>query len=72
MVYDIDKILFNNPVTVIFWADGTKTYAKIHKGSGDVYSKETGVAICLAKKVFGASTIRRLFRSINENSEQAG
>lgn len=47
----IERVIFNNPVTVVLWADGTKT--KVRAQAGDTYNKETGLAMCIAKKVLG-------------------
>ena len=47
----IVKVHFNDPATVVLWADGTKTVVKCQ--DGDLYSKETGLAMCIAKKVLG-------------------
>lgn len=49
--YAIKKVYFNNPVTVVLWVDGTKTIVRCQEG--DVYSEETGLAMAIAKKVFG-------------------
>lgn len=47
----IDRVIFNAPATIVLWADGTKTVVKCQEG--DVYSKETGLALCIAKKALG-------------------
>lgn len=47
----IKNVIFNNPATVVLWSDGTKTVVKCQPG--DVYSKETGLALCIAKKFLG-------------------
>lgn len=47
----IKRVYFNNPVTVVIWEDGTKTIVRCQEG--DVYSKETGLALCIAKKALG-------------------
>ena len=49
--FEIKKAYFNDPVTVVIWADGTKTIVRCQEG--DVYSKETGLALCIAKKALG-------------------
>lgn len=49
----IKNVYFNNPVTVVIWDDGTKTIVKCQKQMGDTYSKETGLAMCIAKKALG-------------------
>lgn len=48
---DIKRVIFNEPATIVFWADGSKTVVKCQPG--DVYSEETGLALCIAKKYFG-------------------
>ena len=55
----ITKVLYNNPATIVFWSDGTKTVSKC--SGNDIYSKETGLAICLAKRLIGSSHVRELF-----------
>lgn len=47
----IKNVYFNPPATVVLWDDGTKTVVKCQ--DGDTYSKETGLALCLAKKAMG-------------------
>lgn len=47
----IKNVYFNPPVTVVLWDDGTKTVVRCQ--NGDTYSKETGLALCMAKKAMG-------------------
>lgn len=47
----IKDVIFNNPATIVIWNDDTKTVVKC--GEGDTYSKETGLAMCIAKKFLG-------------------
>lgn len=47
----IKNVIFNDPATVVMWNDGTKTVVKCQPG--DIYSKETGLALCIAKKYLG-------------------
>lgn len=47
----IKKVVFNDPATVVMWSDGTKTVVKCQPN--DVYSRETGLAMCIAKKFLG-------------------
>lgn len=47
----IEKVIFNEPATIIIWNDGTKTVVKCQEG--DEYDKEKGFAICITKKFFG-------------------
>lgn len=47
----IKKVIFNDPATIVLWNDGTKTVVKCQ--DGDEYSKEQGLALCIAKKHLG-------------------
>ena len=48
---NIEKVIFNDPATIVFWKDGTKTVVKCQ--DGDTYDKELGLAMCCSKKLFG-------------------
>ncbi len=47
----IKKVIFNEPATIVFWLDGTKTVVKC--GEDDVFNKDAGIALCLMKKMYG-------------------
>lgn len=47
----IKNVIFNDPATVVIWSDDSKTVVKCQPG--DTYSKETGLALCIAKKYLG-------------------
>ena len=53
----IKKVIYNNPATIIFWSDHTKTVVQCQKG--DEYDPEKGLAMCIAKKALG-NTSRKL------------
>lgn len=46
----IKRVEFNKPWTIVIWNDGTVTRCKCQKG--DKFNKETGFAICIAKKFY--------------------
>lgn len=48
---DVKKVIFNNPTTIVFWSDGTKTVVKCQEG--DVFDQEKGLALCFMKKIYG-------------------
>lgn len=50
-MFAIDRVIFNDPATIVYWKDGTKTIVRCQKG--DTYSAETGLALCFAKKALG-------------------
>ena len=47
----IKDVIFKNPATIVLWKDGTKTVVKCQ--DGDVYNPETGLAMCIIKKMCG-------------------
>ena len=47
----IKKVIFNDPATIVFWRDETKTVVKCQKD--DKYDKMTGLAMAISKKAFG-------------------
>lgn len=50
-LYNIQKVIFNPPATVIIWADGSKTVVKVKEG--ETYDKWAGLAFCISKKILG-------------------
>ena len=47
----IKNVVFNNPATIIFWEDETKTVVKAMET--DTYDPEFGFAMCICKKALG-------------------
>lgn len=54
----IREVMFNNPATICWFEDNSKTVAIA--GHGDKYDKETGLAICMLKRVLGNKEYRRI------------
>ncbi len=54
----IQRVIYSNPATIVFWDDGTKTTVKCFKD--DVYNPETGLAMCVLKKCFGTTKVKNL------------
>lgn len=48
---DIKNVIYNDPATIVFWSDGTKTVVKC--GEGDDYDPEKGLAMAISKKALG-------------------
>lgn len=49
----IEKVIFNNPATIVFWYDGTKTVVKC--GEGEAFDPEKGLAMAISKRFFNNS-----------------
>ena len=47
----IKHVIFNDPATIVFWTDGTKTVVKCQ--DGDVFDPEKGLALAISKKALG-------------------
>ena len=47
---DIKKVIFNDPATIVFWADGTKTVVKC--ADFDIFDPEKGLAMAICKRVY--------------------
>ena len=47
----LKKVIFNDPATIAFWSDGTKTVVKAQHG--DIFDPEKGLAMVIAKKACG-------------------
>lgn len=47
--YYITNVIFNDPATIVFWSDGTKTVVKCCKD--DTFDKEKGLAMAILKKL---------------------
>lgn len=46
----IKKVIFNDPATIVFWNDGTKTVVKC--GENDTFDPEKGLAMAISKYFF--------------------
>lgn len=47
----IKSVIFNDPATIVIWKDGSKTVVKC--GEGDTFDPEKGLAMAIAKRVYG-------------------
>ena len=45
-----ERVIYNDPATLVFWKDGTKTVVKCMEG--DTYNPEVGLAMCVCKKLY--------------------
>lgn len=46
----IKNVIFNDPATIVFWSDGTKTVVKC--GKNDAFDPEKGLAMAISKYFF--------------------
>ena len=58
----INKVIFNDPATIVFWNDGTKTIVKCKEN--DYFDPEKGLAMAIAKYHFGNdNTFHKVMKS---------
>ena len=50
MLNKIEKVIFNNPATIVIWANGDKTVVKC---DGEKYDPEKGLAMAITKYLLG-------------------
>ena len=46
----IERVIFHDPATIVYWEDGTKT---VVKAQNEKFDKEKGLLAAIAKKVYG-------------------
>lgn len=66
----VDKVIFNEPYTIVIWADGDKTIVKCSEKS--TYDKYTGFATCFIKKLmdeYGFTQFKKVARNIIKEDE---
>lgn len=47
----IKKVIFNDPATIVFWSDGTKTVVKC--ADFDIFDPVKGLAMAICKRIYG-------------------
>lgn len=50
-ILEIKEVIFNDPATIVYFNDGTKTVVKC--GKSDTFDKEKGLAMALLKRIQG-------------------
>lgn len=68
LCFDIERVIYSEDRTIMLFGDGTKTMATC--SDGDVYSRETGLLICLLKHLYG-NGICKLLNDFAEETEKA-
>ena len=57
---EIKNVIFNDPATIVFWSDGTKTVVKCMEGKE--FNTWDGLAMAICKKLFGKK-FKKTFRT---------
>ena len=61
-VPEVRQIIYNDPATIVYWKDGSKTVVKCTEN--DTYSPTTGLALCVMKKVYGDQRYKKMLKDL--------
>ena len=58
--FEIEKVIFNPPATIVIWKDGTKTVVKCN---GEKFDQEKGLAMAISKRALAVGNMyRKVFK----------
>lgn len=60
----IDRVIFNDPATIIIWKDGSKTVVK--RSDDDIWDPEKGFCMAIIKKLYGHTSFIKRFMEPDE------
>lgn len=60
----IDRVIFNDPATIIYWKDGSKTVVK--RAEDDIWDPEKGISMAIIKKLCGYTSFIKNFMEPEE------
>ena len=60
----IDRVIFNDPATIILWKDGSKTVVK--RSDDDIWDPEKGFCMAVIKKLYGRTSFIKRFMEPEE------
>lgn len=61
----IDRVIFNDPATIILWKDGSKTVVK--RSNDDIWDSEKGFCMAIIKKLYGNTSFIKRFMEPEED-----
>ena len=65
--YKIDRVIINEPATIIIWKDKTKTVVKC--GENDDFNPEAGIALAYMKRVMFEDKTTQFNKWMNKQTE---
>ena len=60
----IDRVIFNDPATIILWKDGSKTV--VNRSDDDIWDPEKGFCMAVIKKLYGHTSFIKRFMEPEE------
>lgn len=65
-VLGVRRIIANGPAVIVFWKNGDKTVVKCH---GEDFDIEKGVAMALAKRVWGRANTLKILNMVEYQND---
>lgn len=66
---EVDRIIYNDPVTIVFWKDGTKTKVRCAKDA--VFDKYNGFLAALGIKIYGNnSKLQKMIKALGFDQKE--
>ena len=66
---EVDRIIYNDPVTIVFWKDGTKTKVRCAKDA--VFDKYNGFLAALGIKIYGNnSKLQKMIKALEFDQKE--
>lgn len=63
-----ERIIFNDPATIVIWADGTRTVVKACKE--DKFDKGVGLKTALLQRVFGKEIDKEINKIVDKDNKR--
>ena len=61
----IKKVIYNNPATIVYFTDGSKSVVKLHPN--DTFDEKTGLLMAISKRLLGSVNLHRTLREYTKN-----
>ena len=61
----VNKVIYNNPATIVYFSDGTKSVVKLHPD--DTFDETTGLLMAISKRLLGSENLHRALKDFTEN-----
>lgn len=60
----VQKVIYNDPATIVYFTDGSRTVVKRHKD--DEFDEQTGLLMCIAKRFLGDDFHKTLKKHVKD------
>jgi len=61
----VSKVIYNNPATIVYFSDGSKSVVKLHPE--DTFNETTGLLMAISKRLLGSKNLHRALKDFTKN-----